>query len=147
MNKMHPEGKYNPPVPDYQTDSESPDEDRGEQEDGAEVQDQKVPATLHSTQSRRWDQKVKQGKNGKPYKSWKPYKLTLLNVLNKYKGDVHFTRKAMLFCHGVLMPRNIIHYYNSYYRSRVSSDPSRIRKHQKTQRTNLSDSVCNFPAK
>ncbi|SMG83454.1 p22K [Bottlenose dolphin adenovirus 1] len=60
----------------------------------------------------RWDQKtIGKGK----YRSWRKHKYVLLTCLHVCRHDLAFTRRYMLFKHGVNIPKNVIHYYNSYY--------------------------------
>lgn len=49
--------------------------------------------------------------------SWRPYKHLILSSLLTSGNDVQFTRRFMLYRHGVNIPKNVIHYYNSQYRN------------------------------
>lgn len=73
-------------------------------------------------------------------------------------GDVAFTRRFMLFREGVNLPNNIVHYYNSRYRSLEANPPATQQgggpynhrgqpADQAAQKPHLSHSVCHLPAK
>uniref|UniRef100_A0AAU6S545 L4-33K/L4-22K protein n=1 Tax=Rhinolophus ferrumequinum adenovirus TaxID=3140013 RepID=A0AAU6S545_9ADEN len=70
---------------------------------------------------RRWDQ-VKSSATAaaevgkRTYKSWRCHKNAILGCLLQSGGNVAFSRRYMLFHDGVLVPKNVIRYYNSYYR-------------------------------
>ncbi|AMB43096.1 22K [Bat mastadenovirus WIV10] len=75
---------------------------------------------------RRWDQVQKDGKTTpdhhdhpsgrRAYRSWRQHKNAILGCLLESGGNVAFSRRYMLFHEGVLLPKNVIRYYNSYYR-------------------------------
>ncbi|APD29220.1 22K [Canine adenovirus 1] len=70
----------------------------------------------------RWDQKKKlKGKRPRNYQSWRAHKFKILSCLGVSGNSVAFTRRYMLFREGVNLPNNIIHYYNSRYRSRTET--------------------------
>ncbi|AWY10552.1 22K [Polar bear adenovirus 1] len=100
---------------EYNADSDSMDEDSRD----SPVMESRIQSTAQrparskaQTVHRRWDQKEKQ--RGKSYHSWRKHKSAILLCLTESNGDISFARRYMLFKKGVLLPRNIIHYYNSH---------------------------------
>ncbi|AEK98459.1 22K [Titi monkey adenovirus ECC-2011] len=71
-------------------------------------------AAAPSKSRSRWDRKPAAAGKGS-YKSWRAHKARLLWCLGESGGDVNFTRRYMLFHHGVNIPRNVIHYYHQSY--------------------------------
>lgn len=69
----------------------------------------------------RWDQKKARasapGKPARTYRSWRRYKAAILESLVAGGRSPAFSRRYMLFCKGVNVPKGIIHYYNSRYYS------------------------------
>ncbi|AGT76901.1 L4 encapsidation protein [Human mastadenovirus B] len=45
------------------------------------------------------------------YKSWRRHKNAIISCLHECGGNISFTRRYLLFHHGVNFPRNILHYY------------------------------------
>ncbi|UDF05971.1 22K protein [reindeer adenovirus 1] len=76
----------------------------------------------------RWDQQVRtaaplKGVRGKKsYSSWKPLKAAILSCLLQSSGSTSFTRRYLLFRHGVSVPSRVIRYYNSHYRREAGQD-------------------------
>ncbi|BBE29348.1 encapsidation protein 22K [Bat mastadenovirus A] len=109
----------------------------------------------------RWDQKSKApGKTPRSYRSWRAHKFKIMACLGASGGDVAFTRRFMLFREGVNLPNNIVHYYNSRYRSleapphppapQPDSRPHHRRGqpgNQAAQEPHLSHPVCHLSAK
>ncbi|AFD21983.1 22K protein [Simian adenovirus A1258] len=78
--------------------------------------------------SRRWDAKpasapaasvgkmmAGQRRQRGAYCSWRAYKNDILACLLHCGGNVSFTRRYLLFHHGVAVPRNVLHYYRHLY--------------------------------
>ncbi|ALE30297.1 22K [Simian adenovirus 8] len=77
--------------------------------------------------SRRWDAKPSapaasvgkmmagQRRQRGAYCSWRAYKSDILACLLHCGGNVSFTRRYLLFHHGVAVPRNVLHYYRHLY--------------------------------
>lgn len=96
----------------------------------APLASQPVPAAPKKKGKRRWDQVS--AADGKPpgsttettattggrraYRSWRHHKNAILACLMESGGNVAFSRRYLLFHHGVLLPKNVIRYYNSYCR-------------------------------
>ncbi|ULR16498.1 22K [Bat mastadenovirus] len=88
------------------------------------------PAAPAKKSKRRWDQvSAADGKTPEPttttsattggrraYRSWRQHKNAILACLLESGGNVAFSRRYLLFHEGVLLPKNVIRYYNSYYR-------------------------------
>ncbi|UZF96931.1 33K [Bovine adenovirus 10] len=78
----------------------------------------------------RWDQVSGSiSESGKrSYNSWRRYKMNILQALHNSRHDIAFVRRYMLFHHNVLIPKNVLHYYNSYYRERKETrSPQELR--------------------
>ena len=84
-----------------------------------EEEEQTPPPLPPKKNNRRWDQLAtgKQEPTGK-YMSWRPYKHLIITTLLTSRHDVSFTRRYLLYHHGVNVPKNVIHYYNSQCRTR-----------------------------
>ncbi|AEW91344.1 33 kDa protein [Bovine adenovirus 3] len=115
------------------TDEDAEEEDMistpRDQGHSGELEEGEIPATEAATAAKkgqgkksRWDQQVRstaplKGARGKrSYSSWKPLKPTILSCLLQSSGSTAFTRRYLLFRHGVSVPSRVIHYYNSYCR-------------------------------
>ncbi|AMB43162.1 22K [Bat mastadenovirus WIV12] len=105
-----------------QTTMEAPDSDvessQASLEEGEIPQSPPIPPQPAAPKKKsRWD--IKYSNSGKKgYKSWRVHKAKILDCLIHSKGNLSFTRRYMLMHNGVLLPKNVIHYYaNSYYRS------------------------------
>lgn len=128
---------------EYSTCSEEEEAEEYELEEGElqiEEEESQIPPPLppktHSarskkrTQAPRWDQveptiAPRTGKDppsARSYKSWRAHKNSILNCLQASGGSVAFTRRYMLFKHGHNVPKNVIHYYNSRYRSQEKEE-------------------------
>nr|WRQ19821.1 MAG: 22 kDa protein [unidentified adenovirus] len=107
---------------DNQSSVESQDE--SEREDSIQLTEKCKKDDVYekqNTKKRRWDvteEPTSESQGGKKvpknYKSWRKYKQTVQDCLVQSRGDVSFTRRYMLFKEGVLLPRNVIHYYNPF---------------------------------
>ncbi|YP_094044.1 22K [Bovine mastadenovirus A] len=81
------------------------------------------PKTRKAPKQRRWDQTPtsapgKQNSSvGGKYKSWRPHKHHIITALLASGYDVSFARRFMLYRHGINVPKNVIHYYNSQCRT------------------------------
>ncbi|UNI81691.1 22K [Human mastadenovirus B] len=57
------------------------------------------------------------------YKSWRGHKNAIISCLHECGGNISFTRRYLLFHHGVNFPRNVLHYYrhlhSPYYSQQV----------------------------
>lgn len=71
--------------------------------------------------NRRWDTtigspaagKVKRQRRG--YCSWRAHKSSIVNCLQHCRGNISFTRRYLLYHHGVAVPRNVLYYYRHLY--------------------------------
>lgn len=88
----------------------------------ARIEQQASPTLPEKKKSkRRWDQvrsptAAAEDTGKRTYKSWRCHKNAILGCLLESGGNVAFSRRYMLFHEGVLLPKNVIRYYNSYYR-------------------------------
>ncbi|AAW33489.1 22 kDa protein [Human adenovirus 34] len=83
--------------------------------------------------SSRWDETgrfpnpTSASKTGKKdrqgYKSWRGHKNAIISCLHECGGNISFTRRYLLFHHGVNFPRNVLHYYrhlhSPYYSQQI----------------------------
>ncbi|AQQ73639.1 22K [Harbour porpoise adenovirus 1] len=92
------------------------DEISGSSEDeGTTEEDRTTPPLKKQKKETRWDIAPVSGKV-RSYRSWRTHKHILLACLAACQHNIAFARRYMLFKHGVNIPKNVIHYYNSYYR-------------------------------
>ncbi|AAB38729.1 22K [Canine mastadenovirus A] len=99
-------------------------EDISGSEEDLESLPESMPEQSEMSEERapRWDQKEKPlGKQPRNYHSWRAHKFKILSCLGASGNNVAFTRRYMLFREGVNLPNNIIHYYNSRYRSKTEA--------------------------
>lgn len=61
-------------------------------------------------------------KDRQGYKSWRGHKNAIISCLHEC-GNISFTRRYLLFHHGVNFPRNVLHYYrhlhSPYYSQQI----------------------------
>ncbi|AXN73973.1 22 kDa protein [Human adenovirus 55] len=62
-------------------------------------------------------------KDRQGYKSWRGHKNAIISCLHECGGNISFTRRYLLFHHGVNFPRNVLHYYrhlhSPYYSQQI----------------------------
>ncbi|ALE15308.1 p22K [bottlenose dolphin adenovirus 2] len=95
--------------------------DSSEEEGTTEEEVTAPPPLKKAKKETRWDIAPNAGKE-RTYRSWRIHKHLLLACLAACQHNVAFARRYMLFKHGVNIPKNVIHYYNSYYRQTKSEE-------------------------
>ena len=121
------------------------------------------PLPSKKTKQRRWDQKPADVAAGKPdevglkNKSWRPFKHLITTVLLTSCHDVPFTRRFLLYRHGINVPKNVIRYYNSHCRAQspeeaweeinpVSQYIRRVSGHSGAESQDISNPIRDIPA-